>query len=89
MKLEHYINFLKPGPAYKELRNLIAYYSGHEQDFQLNLILAKDQLPRPRLSCGVALGWTSWLNRTSNNNKQDDGQCRLTTLPIRKIHQRL
>jgi len=86
MPLNQYIEFLKPGPAYKEIKNLISYYGGHVQDFRLNLTLQKEQLPHPRLSCGVALGWTSWLNRTSNEKKQDDGQCILNTLPIKKIY---
>lgn len=89
MSLEQYINFLKPGPAYLQIRNLIAYYAGQEQDFRLKLILDKNQLPHPRLGIGVALGWTSWLNRTSNKNKQDDGQCVLNTHPLQKIYQRL
>lgn len=89
MSLESYINFLKPGSAYKEIKNLIAYYAGHEQDFKLNLIVEKGQVPRARLSCGVALGWTSWLNRTTNKNKEADAQCILTTHPLQKIYQRL
>jgi type VI secretion system protein ImpH len=89
MSLDQYIDFLKPGPAYEEIKNLITYYNGHTQDFRLNLILQKEQFPHPRLGYGVALGWTSWLNRTKNTKKQDDGQCVLTTLPLRKIYQRL
>jgi len=89
LSLGQYIEFLKPGPAYRELKNLITYYSGPTQDFLLNLILDKEQFPHPRLGCGVALGWTSWLNRISNINQQDDRQCVLTTHALKKIYQRL
>jgi type VI secretion system protein ImpH len=86
MSLNQYIEFLKPGPAYKEIKNLITFYSGPTQDFRLNLILDKKQFPHPRLGCGVALGWTSWLNRISNKNEQDDQQCVLTTHALQKIY---
>lgn len=88
MSLGSYIDFLKVGPSFQELKTLIAYYAGPNQDFRLNLRVKSDQIPRARLGRGVALGWTSWLNRSNNNNKQDDGQCLLNTKPLRKIYQK-
>lgn len=87
MSLSTYIDFLKVGPSFQEIKTLIAYYAGKDQDFRLNLHVNGDEIPKARLGHGVALGWTSWLNR-SNDNKQDDGQSLLNTSPIQKIYQK-
>jgi type VI secretion system protein ImpH len=85
MPLSTYIDFLKVGPSFQELKTLIAYYAGKDQDFRLNLRVKGNEVPKARLGHGVALGWTSWLNR-GNDNKQDDGQCLLNTKSIQKIY---
>lgn len=79
MPLEQYVDFLKPGKAWHTICSLIRYYVGSDQDFMLNLTLKKEQIPRPRLGYGVAIGWTNWLNRTTTQPYEDDSQCRLTT----------
>lgn len=72
--IKEYINFLKPGKAYHDLKILVAYFCGIDQDFRLNLILKKEEIPTVKLGKGVALHWTSWLNRKNTPSDEDDQQ---------------
>ncbi|HCI49160.1 MAG: hypothetical protein A2977_03530 [Alphaproteobacteria bacterium RIFCSPLOWO2_01_FULL_45_8] len=72
--IKGYINFLKPGKAYSALKILVAFFCGEDQDFHLNLILKKEEVPLVKLGQGIALHWTSWLNRKSTEWTKDDHQ---------------
>ncbi len=72
--IKEYINFLKPGKAYRALKILVAYFCGEEQEFHLNLILKKEEIPAVKLGQGMALHWTSWLNRKATKWEADDHQ---------------
>jgi type VI secretion system protein ImpH len=85
LTLDQYINFLKPGKGYFQLTNLVRYYLGSHKEYRINLILRKDQLPKTKLGYGLALGWTTWLNRHEPAVK-DDKQAIFTTLPF--IHRK-
>ncbi len=61
MSLKKFASFLKPGVNYKAIRDLIHFYTRENQEFRLNLVLDKDQIPPLNLGNGAALGWTSWL----------------------------
>ncbi|MFN7662506.1 MAG: type VI secretion system baseplate subunit TssG [Alphaproteobacteria bacterium] len=74
MGIKDYINFLKPGKAYQSLKILVAYFCGEDQDFRLNLILKKEEVPSVRLGQGMALHWTSWVNRDNTDPQTDDAQ---------------
>lgn len=81
--IKAYVNFLKPGKAYRELKTLVAYYCGEEQDFHLNLILKKEEIPSVSLGKGMALHWTSWLNQ--KNPTTDDQQNTMDRKPFKII----
>ena len=81
--IKEYINFLKPGKAYRALKILVAYYCGEEQDFHLNLILKKEEVPAVKLGRGMALHWTSWLNRKATCPAEDDQQNTMTKKPFK------
>lgn len=83
--LDRYINFLKPGAGYSQLVNLVRYYLGSNKEYRINLILKKDELPTTKLGRGLALGWTTWLNRQKPSDV-DDTQAIFTTLPF--IHRK-
>jgi type VI secretion system protein ImpH len=83
MDLDQYVDFLKPGKSWRTICSIIRYYVGNDQDFMINLVLKKEQIPKPRLGYGVAIGWTNWLNRTTSYPYGDDNQCRLTTRSFR------
>ena len=81
LTLEQYINFLKPGNGYYKLSNLVRYYLGDNKEYRINLILKKDHLPKTKLGYGLALGWTTWLNR-SRSSELDDAQAIFVAKPF-------
>ena len=88
LNLKEYINFLKPAPGYFQLTNLVQYYVGSHKDYRINLILKKDQMPKTKLGYGLALGWTTWLNRREPL-VEDDAQAIFMAKPFivnRKQH---
>ena len=62
--LGQYLDFLPSGTAYEPLRSLAKFVSRDEIDFEIQLILKKDEVPACELGLGDAaaprLGWTSW-----------------------------
>jgi type VI secretion system protein ImpH len=65
LSLEHYRDFLPNGTAHAPLRELVRYYSGDEVDFELQLVLKRDDTPRSELGVlgetGPQLGWITWM----------------------------
>lgn len=64
LTLSQYLDFLPNGSAYKPLCDLIEFFSRREFDFELQLVLRRDETPGMVLqeeSGGFMLGWTSWL----------------------------
>ncbi len=61
LSLADYQRFLPNGPGYGKLRDLVKLYIGLELDWDLQLVLKKEQVPVTRLGGDAALGWTSWL----------------------------
>ena len=68
LTLSQYLDFLPTGTAYKPLCDLTAFFTRREIDFELQLILRRDQTPgiildyeSPKDSCEPMLGWTTWV----------------------------
>jgi type VI secretion system protein ImpH len=65
LSLERYSDFLPDGQSFKPLHSWVRFYSNDEWDFELKLILAREQVPACTLgSLGVSrpqLGWVSWV----------------------------
>jgi type VI secretion system protein ImpH len=73
LTLSQYLEFLPTGSAYKPLCDLVEFFSRREIDFELQLILKRDEAPGMLLvdetteaveadePCGIMLGWTTWL----------------------------
>jgi type VI secretion system protein ImpH len=78
LTLEQYLDFLPIGSAYQSLCDLTDFFSRREIDFELQLILKRDETPGMLMqdqqvpvrapapgaedeSCGLMLGWTTWL----------------------------
>lgn len=56
--------FLPTGRAWEELREMTSRFAGDEVDFEVLLVLARDDVPACVLDDGergVQLGWSSWL----------------------------
>jgi type VI secretion system protein ImpH len=62
--LAQYLDFLPSGTAYESVRSLAKFISRGEIDFEIQLILKKDEVPACELGLEDAiaprLGWTSW-----------------------------
>jgi type VI secretion system protein ImpH len=57
-----YDTFLPTGPAYAELRALTKFFTGEQVDIELQLVLARDEVPSVSLGGDPApLGWCTWL----------------------------
>jgi len=54
--------FLPGGESFEALRGLVRFYARDEVDFELQLVLAADEVPSAALGAGsLALGWSTWL----------------------------
>lgn len=64
LTLPQYLDFLPTGTAWESLRSLVKFHLNDELDFEIQLILRRDEAPPCELgSLGEAaprLGWTSW-----------------------------
>jgi type VI secretion system protein ImpH len=62
--LAQYLDFLPSGTAYDSVRSLAKFVSRGEIDFEIQLILKKEEVPACELgledSVAPRLGWTSW-----------------------------
>jgi type VI secretion system protein ImpH len=74
LKLKQYRDFLPDGSAHMPLRELARLYAGPSMDFEVQLILAKEEVPSCHTGLGddpppvsgpnldeVQLGWTTWV----------------------------
>jgi type VI secretion system protein ImpH len=64
LTLEQYLDFLPNGSAYRALCDLTEFFSRREIDFELQLILRREETPGMVLqeeSSGFMLGWTTWI----------------------------
>lgn len=65
LDLKQYLDFLPEGSASKPLRAITRFFSGDEIDFEVQLVLKRDEVPACELSDAVAaswqLGWSTWV----------------------------
>jgi type VI secretion system protein ImpH len=65
LMLEQYLDFLPCGTAYGPLNEMVQFFSRRAFDFELQLILRREETPRVLLDDGEAsgpmLGWTTWM----------------------------
>jgi type VI secretion system protein ImpH len=62
---EQYDQFLPGGSAYEQLRALTRFFGNDQLDFEIQLVLARDEVPGCRLGgdddAPLALGWSTWI----------------------------
>ncbi|HEV2539156.1 MAG TPA: type VI secretion system baseplate subunit TssG [Frateuria sp.] len=68
-QLEH---FLPGGTALEQLVATVRNYIGDEKCWDVQLVLAHDQVPATRLGRGVRLGLTSWLGQRAQRSDADE-----------------
>jgi type VI secretion system protein ImpH len=65
LSLEEYRSFLPDGPHWEPLRAWVRFFSNEEFDFEVKLILRREEVPVCELGMGGGsgprLGWVSWV----------------------------
>ena len=61
MDLDRYFDFLPGGRSLRRLVDWVRNYVGFEFDWEVQLVLARDEVPGIRLGQDGHLGWTTWL----------------------------
>lgn len=73
---EQYDQFLPTGSAYELLRTLARFYSADQFDFELQLILARDEVPGCVVGAdeeaAVPLGWSTWIRSVPFTHDADE-----------------
>jgi type VI secretion system protein ImpH len=72
MDLDRYHDFLPGGPSLVRLVDWVRNYVGYEFDWQVQLVLARDEVPGIRLGREGLLGWTTWLGTRPAPTDADD-----------------
>jgi type VI secretion system protein ImpH len=69
-----YDEFLPGGSAYEPLRALVRLYTNDMIDFEIQLVLARDEVPPCRLGGDepLPLSWCTWLNTKPLGRNPDD-----------------
>ena len=64
LSIRQYLDFLPNGTAYKPLQALARFFGGNEIDFEVQLILKRDEVPPCELGqtgdAAPQLGWVTW-----------------------------
>lgn len=69
LSLSDYIRLLPGGESLPRLRAIVRNYAGDAMDWDVNLVLCADEIPRAKLGETVRLGQTSWIGE--NKIKKD------------------
>lgn len=76
LSLERYADFLPDGQSWETLRAWVRFYSNDEWDFEVKLILEREQVPACTLGAegtsGPQLGWVSWVKSVPFSRDPDD-----------------
>jgi type VI secretion system protein ImpH len=80
MDLDRYFDFLPGGRSLTRLVDWVRNWVGFEFDWDLQLVLARNEVPGIRLGREGHLGWTSWLGTRPAATDADD----LTLAPERR-----
>jgi type VI secretion system protein ImpH len=72
LTLAQYENFLPGGAPLEKLVDWLRLYLCFELDWDLRLILERDEVPRLTLGGGTRLGWTTWLGRRRSPTHAED-----------------
>jgi type VI secretion system protein ImpH len=76
LTLERYADFLPDGQSWEPLRAWVRFFSNDEGDFEVKLILEREQVPSCTLGTeGTSrpqLGWVSWMKSAPFGRNPDD-----------------
>jgi type VI secretion system protein ImpH len=81
MELSRYCDFLPHGSAFEPLRSITRFFSNEEFDFEVQLLLKRDDVPACDLTStpkdAPRLGWVSWLKTKAIDRDPGDTILRL------------
>jgi len=84
LSLEQYLSFLPDGSCHKALQAWTRFFSNDEFDFEVKLILEREDVPRCELgadgACAPRLGWVTWVKSVTLGRDPDD-----TVLPLESV----
>lgn len=76
LNLERYADFLPDGKSHQPLCAWVRFFSNDEWDFEVKLILERDEVPACTLGAegisGPQLGWVSWVKSAPFHRNPDD-----------------
>jgi type VI secretion system protein ImpH len=72
LTLERYESFLPGGATLRKLVDWVRMYLCFELDWDVCLLLKRDEVPPLVLGGGTRLGWTTWLGRRHKTTPADD-----------------
>ena len=72
MDLSDYSRMIPSGDALVRLIAVVRNYAGDGLDWDLNLVLKKDEVPAVKLGEFGELGWTTWLGTRQSAGDADD-----------------
>lgn len=76
LTLERYAEFLPGGRSWEPLQAWVRFFSNDEWDFEVKLILEREQVPACTLGAegasGPQLGWVSWVKSVPFSRDPDD-----------------
>ncbi|WP_411727004.1 type VI secretion system baseplate subunit TssG [Methyloglobulus sp.] len=72
LSLKEYEDFLPTGKRLKNVLALVNNYVGFELNWDLNLMLKKNEVPATQLGKYGQLGWTSWLQGSARRSDAND-----------------
>jgi type VI secretion system protein ImpH len=72
MDLDRFCDFLPGGRSLERLKHWVRNYVGYEFDWDVQLVLARDEVPGIRLGREGQLGWTTWLGARQAATDADD-----------------
>ncbi|MBV8551420.1 MAG: type VI secretion system baseplate subunit TssG [Acidobacteriaceae bacterium] len=70
-----YREFLPGGTAYEPLRSLLRFYSGNDIEFEVQLVLQREEVPACELGDdgdSPQLGWATWIKSSPQFNRDPD-----------------
>jgi type VI secretion system protein ImpH len=70
--LRAFRDFLPDGPAWPRFVALVRYAAGLEQDWDAQIVLRREEVPKAHLDGTARLGWTSWLHSETRAEDADD-----------------
>ncbi len=72
LSLERYEGFLPGGKSIRQIVAWVRQYFSYEFDWDMRLVLARDEVPRLALKRSARLGWTTWLGRRLSRSDAED-----------------